>query len=642
MNLLPKTYISRVSFITLLCSILLFSSSPQSQTIEESLNLIEKYYFRNMQSAEAEIQKIEPEFKNISNKNKLRLIVMKLSIAANQQNHFQLLQIKKRLPELLQSSGNKKDIWLSLLSLKVDLSLDNSPKLLTQLQALEPEVESYNDVYLSAVFNRALYYGFIRNNIIDVALDIAIKNKKQWLQQEQYYPALEMQYNITNIRVTMMMDPNSELLINNLETEVIKLEADLYYALITEVKAIWYTRNGNAQHAYEIVNQALKDQNHVLSDNGRINLTSSLASISYQLKNYAQTISLLNELLQNPDLKNAKKVKQIKLTLAKALIESGEHVKAQDIILEIEKNIKNISTYAQFEIDNMKIDILYKSKNIDELYHTTKNMIKSITAPESQSHMERRVARAENAAHVEEQTKVVNALEKNNKSQQKELNLTKQLIDAKDKYLLILSSFCIVLIALFIWLIYLLKKVKKLANTDGLTQISNRRFGLQQTQKMHNKLLKSNANNTMAIAMMDLDHFKSINDTYGHDIGDEVIKASVNIALSQLSKNDVFCRMGGEEFLFAIKGASKTEITNKLNLIREKLYQFNTQPLGMSKPISASFGISIISKDDTLKVSDHITQSDTALYNAKNTGRNKVSLFSNGEPTHINKKTING
>ena len=248
--------------------------------------------------------------------------------------------------------------------------------------------------------------------------------------------------------------------------------------------------------------------------------------------------------------------------------------------------------------------------------------------------MERRVARAENAAHVEEQTKVVYALEKNNQSQQKELNLTKQLIDAKDKYLLILSSFCIVLIALFMWLIYLLKKVKKLANTDGLTQISNRRFGIQQAQKIHNKFFKSSANNTMAIAMMDLDHFKSINDTYGHDIGDKVIKASVNIALSQLNKNDVFCRMGGEEFLFVIKGESKTEIINKLDLIREKLYQFDTHPLGIAKPISASFGISIISKNDNLKISDHITQSDTALYDAKNSGRNKVSLFSIDEPTH--------
>jgi diguanylate cyclase (GGDEF)-like protein len=580
-----------------------------------------------MKSAEAEIQKVTNKFDTLSNKNKLRLIIIKIRIAANQQNSFQLLEIQNTLPELLASFGNKKDIWQSLLALKIDLLQNNTSQLLEQLQTLEAEIESHNDIYLSAVFNRALYYGFIRNNIIDVALDIAIKNKKQWLQQEQHYSALEMQYNITNIRVTMMMDANSELLINNLESQVIKLEADLYYALITEIKAIWYTRTGNAQHAYEIVNQALNDQNLILSDNGRINLTSSLASISYQLKNYAQTISLLNELLQNPHLKSAKKIKQIKLTLAKALIEVGEHAQAQNIIREIENNIKNISTYAQFEIDNMKIDILYKSKNIDGLYHTTKGMIKNITTPESQSHMKRRVARAENAAHVEEQTKVVNALEQNNKSQQKELDLTKQLIDAKDKYLLILSSFCIALIALFIWLIHLLRTVRKLANTDGLTHISNRRFGIQQAQKMYSKFLKSNTNNTMAIAMMDLDHFKSINDTYGHDIGDEAIKVSVNAALAQLEKNDVFCRMGGEEFLFAITGTSKIEIINKLNSIRETLYQFDTQPLGMSKPISASFGVSLMSKTDNLQLSDHITQSDTALYNAKNTGRNKVSLF---------------
>lgn len=138
----------------------------------------------------------------------------------------------------------------------------------------------------------------------------------------------------------------------------------------------------------------------------------------------------------------------------------------------------------------------------------------------------------------------------------------------------------------------------------------------------------------MGIAMMDLDHFKSINDTYGHDIGDQVIKICVKTALSHLDKNDVFCRMGGGEFIFAITAKNKTEIINKLNLIREKLNQFDTHSLGMTHPITASFGVSFVNKNDNLKISDHITLSDTALYNAKNSGRNKVSLFSSDKSTH--------
>lgn len=125
------------------------------------------------------------------------------------------------------------------------------------------------------------------------------------------------------------------------------------------------------------------------------------------------------------------------------------------------------------------------------------------------------------------------------------MSISEQLIDRKNRSLAILAALCIIMAGLFIWLSRLLKKVKRLANTDGLTKISNRRHGLKQARKL---IIKNKHKRILGIAVFDLDHYKSVNDNYGHDIGGRVIQTAVEVIHASLGKDAVFCRMGARSF----------------------------------------------------------------------------------------------
>ena len=194
----------------------------------------------------------------------------------------------------------------------------------------------------------------------------------------------------------------------------------------------------------------------------------------------------------------------------------------------------------------------------------------------------------------------------------------------------LLSSFVIVIFS-FINEFYRFKSLnqietvsldnKKEANTDALTEIPNRRFledsyfpYLQQNSEM---LLPA------AVIIADIDHFKMINDTHGHDVGDKAIVHAVNTFKKALRNTDVLCRIGGEEFLICIPNMSLAKAERIANKMRMALID---NPLeGQEKgtiAIKCSFGVSVIK--NPADFNDAIKLADERLYKAKETGRNKV------------------
>lgn len=161
-----------------------------------------------------------------------------------------------------------------------------------------------------------------------------------------------------------------------------------------------------------------------------------------------------------------------------------------------------------------------------------------------------------------------------------------------------------------------------MAHTDLLTGLSNRRY-FERLAK--NKIKTTNLKEDLLfLIIFDVDHFKLINDTYGHDVGDAVLKKIAMICKGILRKNDLFARYGGEEFIVLLPNTQQQDaykITERLRLQIEKtpLITHNNQPLYFT--ISA--GISIIN-DEISSLSTAIKNADTALYQAKTSGRNKV------------------
>ncbi len=163
-------------------------------------------------------------------------------------------------------------------------------------------------------------------------------------------------------------------------------------------------------------------------------------------------------------------------------------------------------------------------------------------------------------------------------------------------------------------------KWQELSGTDPLTKIDNRsRF--QENLDKHIVEIKRYDLEPFSIVFFDIDHFKLINDTHGHLIGDQVLKEIAQFVKSQLRQSDIFARWGGEEFVIVLLHTSLEQAQTTTENLRAKIAQNRFANLD----VTCSFGVSHFDmKDDTDK--SILKRADTAMYEAKNSGRNCVKI----------------
>ncbi len=162
------------------------------------------------------------------------------------------------------------------------------------------------------------------------------------------------------------------------------------------------------------------------------------------------------------------------------------------------------------------------------------------------------------------------------------------------------------------------KKLEEMAHVDALTGAYNRRYFYEISKKLLSFTKREKT--PLSIAMIDIDKFKDVNDTYGHDIGDEVLKVLVSEIKENIRESDVFVRYGGEEFVLLLPNTDLEHalvITQKLRTIIESTRKVD----GLKFTISIGVAAYIDLKDD---IESLVKKSDKALYEAKNSGRNRV------------------
>lgn len=198
------------------------------------------------------------------------------------------------------------------------------------------------------------------------------------------------------------------------------------------------------------------------------------------------------------------------------------------------------------------------------------------------------------------------------------------LVSAKlenSKIVLVLSSILILLlvaICFFVW--HLKNKQKILSETDELTRINNRRAIFEQI----NSLKDSQQGNVHAIILFDLDDFKAVNDKYSHIFGDKALKHIVKLTKGNIRQQDLFGRVGGEEFVVCLKDLEKISAQIIVERIRKS---FETNPMALDSNeklhVTASFSIAYVknSKSNFEKLYQKL---DNALYKAKDLGRNRI------------------
>jgi diguanylate cyclase (GGDEF)-like protein len=166
----------------------------------------------------------------------------------------------------------------------------------------------------------------------------------------------------------------------------------------------------------------------------------------------------------------------------------------------------------------------------------------------------------------------------------------------------------------------LYRELEKINQRDSLLNIYNRKYFFEIIEE--NKIDKSN--NKFAIVMIDIDDFKKINDTYGHQFGDKVLINTSNTISSCIDKDDILARYGGEEFILYISNFIDEEsVYNKIEIVRSSLERSKVSINNEYKFVTASFGISFAPLNG-IDINQLIKKADDLLYKAKQSGKNRV------------------
>lgn len=160
------------------------------------------------------------------------------------------------------------------------------------------------------------------------------------------------------------------------------------------------------------------------------------------------------------------------------------------------------------------------------------------------------------------------------------------------------------------------QELEKEANLDALLGIANRRY----LQKIMDRF--DTDRQPVAVLLIDVDHFKSVNDQYGHSAGDTVLQQTVNCIKDSLRPVDVLGRWGGEEFLVLVDWTLAEDITNVAQRIQSAVQHYNFDPV---EQVTLSIGVSKFTGEGEIQTA--LNQADKALYHAKENGRNQVVLF---------------
>ena len=166
------------------------------------------------------------------------------------------------------------------------------------------------------------------------------------------------------------------------------------------------------------------------------------------------------------------------------------------------------------------------------------------------------------------------------------------------------------------------QQMQQLAALDALTGIYNRRFGFSRLQEEYSRASRSGS--SLSLIVIDIDHFKTVNDTYGHMIGDKIIVLITKTMKAALREGDVMIRYGGEEFLCVLPGANQQDASFVAERIRVLVMDSVLRDADREIKVTISLGCVTYPQHDCNDIYQLINLADEAMYTAKKQGRNRV------------------
>lgn len=205
-------------------------------------------------------------------------------------------------------------------------------------------------------------------------------------------------------------------------------------------------------------------------------------------------------------------------------------------------------------------------------------------------------------------------------------------LDVNRKVIISLSVLTLVVLLGFTYLMFtqLLKQIKEAhfalqeaSITDELTGLRNRRYLMQRYHEEFERAHRLGSH--LGFFMLDLDHFKDVNDSYGHLFGDLVLKGVGRAIADTVREYDIACRYGGEEFAVVVSEMSRPDMMMLAERIRETIAVLNISDTHSRVRVTVSIGVAVLAEGDTPE--SLLRRADTALYHAKSEGRNRTELL---------------
>lgn len=336
-----------------------------------------------------------------------------------------------------------------------------------------------------------------------------------------------------------------------------------------------------------------------------------LEQLNQQLQKQSQELQLSQEKLQQS---------QNDLDLSQGRLQEQER--------EIAKSQNQLAEFKQ-QIASDEARLLENQLRIDD----------SLAALEEQQLLmaQRETKIADLADSISANQAVLDAQKSQIESQQTLINDKERKIQEQRKLIILISGviFAFLVMAYFLIRVNILRERHKkkleelnsqlyeLATTDSLTHLFNRRHFIESTEThlQHHQRSKSPA----VMLMMDIDHFKNVNDTYGHPAGDQTIVTTAKVLKKNLRPYDVVGRLGGEEFAMMLLDCTITKATEVAERLRLEIESTNITYEGKTISVTISIGMSCIYDDDK-DIDDVLVRADKALYEAKESGRNCVKI----------------
>jgi diguanylate cyclase (GGDEF)-like protein len=308
------------------------------------------------------------------------------------------------------------------------------------------------------------------------------------------------------------------------------------------------------------------------------------------------------------------KQSELAITILTAANKMAENINDKQLNTPLFYQLDNLLALSFADVGDFKQAFDYK-KSFFKKYNKHYRMLKQHTVSELNEKYQMDMKENQNKLLAEQNTLAA-----------AEIAQSKNDIATKKRNSIILFIISLIFAGLIYRQLVIRFKLKRINSTDTLTGLLNRRVLFERGEKFIAQVVASQYKRKLCVCLFDIDHFKNVNDTYGHHAGDEVLKIIANIAKETMRSRDVLARLGGEEFVAILPDASLEEANAIAERLREKIAEYDFSSTSINTPITASFGVSCINNHFS-DFDSFLNSADKAMYHAKTNGRNKVVCY---------------